>query len=220
MHRTLIYCQTRKQCSLLFRLFEVYLGEQMYHQDKLPQNRIVNMYHAGTVASAKTHISDQMARHDGTIRVLIYTNAFGMGVNCKEVRNVIHFGPSKTVESYMQECGRAGVGKPSLCNLLYNGLLSVHCDNNMKQYLQLEECSRQWLLSHFGCNVDTSQFTPSCISVVALVCKNANAVTKTVRNFGVQCKTMMIACLSLILVCQVQQGLFRRGLLLEAIKNI
>ena len=160
MHRTLIYCQTRKQCSLLFRLFEVYLGEQMYHQDKLPQNRIVDMYHAGTVASVKTHISDQMARHDGTIRVLICTNAFGMGVNCKGVRNVIHFGPSKTVESYMQECGRAGRDeKPSLCNLLYNGLLSVHCDNNMKQYLQLEECSRQWLLSHFGCNVDTSQFT-------------------------------------------------------------
>ena len=133
--RTLIYCQTHKQCSLLFRLFEVYLGGQMYHQDNLPQNCIVVMYHAGTVALVKTHISDNMARHDGTIRVLIATNAFRMGVNCKEVRNVLHFGPSKSVESYIQECG------------------------NMKQYLQLEECSRQWLLSHFGCNADKSQFT-------------------------------------------------------------
>ena len=75
MPRTLIYCQT-----LLFRLFEVYLGGQMYHQDNLPQNRIVEMYHAGTVASVKTDISDNMARHEGTIRVVIAINAFGMSV--------------------------------------------------------------------------------------------------------------------------------------------
>ena len=34
--------------------------------------------------------------------------AFGMGVNCKEVRRAIHFGPSKNLEQYVQETGRAG----------------------------------------------------------------------------------------------------------------
>ena len=37
---------------------------------------------------------------------LICSVAFGMGVNCKKVRRVIHFGPSKSVELYVQECGR------------------------------------------------------------------------------------------------------------------
>ena len=36
------------------------------------------------------------------------TIAFGMGVDCKGVCRTIHFGPSKNIESYIQETGRAG----------------------------------------------------------------------------------------------------------------
>lgn len=98
-----------------------------------------------------------MATLESHMRVLICTIAFGMGVNCKGVRKVIHFGPSKSVEMYVQECGRAGRdGLPSTCILLYNGLLSYLCDNDMKQYLQLDGCRRKWLMSHFGCEVDHS----------------------------------------------------------------
>ena len=106
--RTLIYCQTRKQCSVIFRVFEVYLGKHLYHTCTLPKSRIVEMYHAGTPASVKDHNPKSMALDEGNVRVLICTVAFGMGVNCKKVRRVIHFGPSKSVELYVQECGRAG----------------------------------------------------------------------------------------------------------------
>jgi superfamily II DNA/RNA helicase len=58
------------------------------------------MYHAGK--------PDQMKMH---ILVLISTIAFGMGIDCKSVRRVIHFGPSKNLESYVQESGRAGLQK-------------------------------------------------------------------------------------------------------------
>lgn len=95
--RTLIYCQTRKQCSVLFRMFEVFLGQGIFLGTIKPQNRIVEMYHAGTASRVKEHIVDNMASDEGHLRVLISTIAFGMGVNCKKVRRIIHFSPSKSI---------------------------------------------------------------------------------------------------------------------------
>ena len=69
--RTLIYCQTRKQCSVLFRMFEVYLGKEMYNGGVKPQNRVVDMYHAGTPEAVKNHICGDMVHDHGQIRVLI-----------------------------------------------------------------------------------------------------------------------------------------------------
>ena len=149
--RTLIYYQTLKQCAVIFRVFEVYLGKQMCCECISARNRILEMYHAGTPASVKEHISQAMATDDRQIRVLISTVAFGMGVNCKSVRKVIHFGPSKSVESYSQESGHAGRDSlASTCILLFNGLLSAHCDNGMKQFVQIQQCRRKWLMEHFG----------------------------------------------------------------------
>lgn len=73
------------------------MGEGIYHSHVSPKNRIVQMYHAGTPKLAKEHISEDMAREDGHIRLLISTVAFGMGIDCKAVRRVIHFGPPKTI---------------------------------------------------------------------------------------------------------------------------
>ena len=52
--RTVIYCQTRKQCPVLFLVF---LGQSIFHGNtsKL-QYRIVEMYHAGTTSRVKEHI--------------------------------------------------------------------------------------------------------------------------------------------------------------------
>lgn len=150
--RTIIYCQTQKQCSLLFAMFEMFLGQKLFNGDRKPRNRLVEMYHAGTPASVKEHIIENMTKCEGHLRILISTVAFGMGVNCKKVRRIVHFGPSKSIEMYIQECGRAGRdGEPSTCVLLYNGLLSAYCDNDMKRYVQAEEaCLRKLLMVHFS----------------------------------------------------------------------
>ena len=66
------------------------------------------MFHAGTPAQAREHIIEQASKKDSHLRKITCIVAFGMGVNCATFNKVIHFGPSKNIESYVQVCGRAG----------------------------------------------------------------------------------------------------------------
>ena len=135
--RSIIYCQTVKQCAHLFRMFELELGLSMYDGEVDPRNRLVQMMHSGSPESVKSHVLEQFADSSKCLRILIATIAYGMGVNCKGVQRVIHFGPSKSIDAYLQESGRCGRdGKQSDAILLYNGINAKAADAEMKKYLE------------------------------------------------------------------------------------
>jgi len=77
-------------------------------------------YHAGLDTSMKDE--RQQAWQEGRTRVMVATNAFGMGIDKPDVRLVIHIDCPDSIEAYFQEAGRAGRdGKRSYAVLLYNG---------------------------------------------------------------------------------------------------
>ncbi len=102
----IIFCQTRKQCSILYRFFSATLGKDMYLNNIPNPNSLVHMFHAGSPDSVKIMLWGKWHATDSYLRVLICTIAFGMGIDCKNVHHSIHFGPPSTVESLVQETGR------------------------------------------------------------------------------------------------------------------
>ena len=84
----------------------------------LPQFRLMDMFTSVTDEDVKETIISKFTR-ESNLRIVVATMAFGMWLDCPDVRQVIHMGIPETKETYIQEVGRAGRdGLPALATLL------------------------------------------------------------------------------------------------------
>ena len=75
-------------------------------------------YHAGLAAEQRNAVQDAFL--GGRVQVIVATSAFGMGVDKRDVAQVVHLSLPASLEAYYQEAGRAGRGgDPAVCTLLY-----------------------------------------------------------------------------------------------------
>lgn len=102
----IIYAATRKRCDSLVEMIQQKL--------RLP----VGAYHAGMSPDQRRAIQERFMSND--LRIIVATNAFGMGIDKPDLRFVIHYNIPGSLEAYYQEAGRAGRdGRQSQCVLLY-----------------------------------------------------------------------------------------------------
>ncbi|TAF66274.1 MAG: RecQ family ATP-dependent DNA helicase [Cytophagales bacterium] len=126
----------------------------------LKENRIsADYYHAGLTQAQRN--AKQSAWIKNQIRVIVATNAFGMGIDKPDVRVVVHMELPNTLEAYYQEAGRAGRDeKKAYAVALYNGTDITHLKQRIEQaYPPLEHIKRvyQALANYYQLSVGAGE---------------------------------------------------------------
>lgn len=112
--KIIVYCRSRRTVQLIAKVLQNVQIQAEY-------------FHAGLNYRNKQKIQKRFKK--GQIRVIVATNAFGMGIDVKDIGAVIHYGIPPSLEEYYQEIGRAGRdGRSARADLFY--------DTNDVNYLQ------------------------------------------------------------------------------------
>ncbi|KPI53987.1 ATP-dependent DNA helicase RecQ [Clostridioides difficile] len=194
----IIYVATRKEVE------NIYNGLSK-------RNISVSKYHAGLSKNERSKNQEDFINDD--VDIMIATNAFGMGIDKPNIRWVIHYNMSQSIENYYQEIGRAGRdGEKSECVLLFSPgdvhiqkyLIDIGVENPERKLFQHKKlqymidlvysnsCYRKTILSYFGENyIDNCNNCSNCLVEGEIVDKTVDAqkviscVARMKRSYGV-----------------------------------
>lgn len=179
--QTVIYMSAMRFCGFAFHLFELILKNEQYepiNAEPEAKNRLFSQFHGAYPVDENSKTLNSVVNTE-KCRVIFASTSFGMGIDARHIRNVIHIGVPRTVEEYFQETGRAGRdGEPSLATMYYNGhdvsTSRKDLKPEVKTLCKSDSCLRLFLIKHFGFKESDleSRHSPlhTCCSVCASEC--------------------------------------------------
>jgi len=116
LERALAFVAAHEGSGLIYTA-TVRAAQQVY--DALAEKgESVGIYHGKLAASERAAVQERFM--NGELRVMVATNAFGLGIDKPDIRFVLHYQLPPNLEAYYQEAGRAGRdGEHSVCELLF-----------------------------------------------------------------------------------------------------
>ena len=169
--RTIIFCSSYTACTSLYQTIVECLGEDATNPPgypDLPDYRYLTMFTRASTQQMKEKVMSLFSKEGGTLRLVIATAAFSMGVDCPDVHQVIHWGAPSGLEQYVQEIGRAGRDGVQSQAILIEGT-NRHTEATMREYLKnTTKCRRQELFKAFIMFEADDSVTPNnCCDICA-----------------------------------------------------
>lgn len=151
--KRIVFCSSYSLCAVIFKTIVCELASlNCLH---IEGQSTCNIFTSSTDGNQKDLILSQFTTTSSCLKVIVATSAFGLGLDAPDVSEVIHWGPPRTIEQYVQETGRCGRDGRNAKVILYKegsdftGFSSI--DEDMKAYCNLENtsCRRNKLMETF-----------------------------------------------------------------------
>eukprot|EP00892_Ulva_mutabilis_P005334 jgi/Ulvmu1/3172/UM015_0213.1 len=185
----IVYARTRDQCQSLAKKVNDCIAETGTEECSVAH------YHAGLSQHDRTRT--QQHWQDGTIAAVIATIAFGMGIDKSDIRWVIHYCMSGSIEAFAQESGRAGRDGQVSQSIVYVSPADIEwCQRISKpqerpkvaamvEYASEVRCRRAQLLTYFGekhgrCRESLDELCDVCCSAAAVRKMQQDALARRV----------------------------------------
>ena len=147
--KTVIFCQTLKDCSEIFASIKRKLGPNITEPPGLPnipELRLVTVFTAVSKNDLRETILQEFCKPNSVLRVVVASSAFGMGVNVADIACVINWSLPPTLEDLVQQTGRAGRNGQPAEAILYSRNSSNKVSKPMKDYAENTTLCRRYLL--------------------------------------------------------------------------
>ena len=117
--KIIIYCRSITLVGWLVEKLLCRLGDAAYlhPENKNSKDLLVGIYHSETSVRNKEKVLNSLITN-GIKRIIIATSSLGCGINCKDVKYIVHFGYSFGLADYCQQIGRAGRESEMKCHAI------------------------------------------------------------------------------------------------------
>ena len=190
MGRVIVFCRTYDEVTAIYYYFKRRLGIGFTEPPGAPdimQFRLVDMYTHCTHQSVKDSILHNF-KIDSPLRIVVATVAFGLGVDCPDVRHIIHWGVPDDMETFIQETGRAGRDGKVSCSLLFYSKGDLNKKRTSEQLINYcknegKVCCRQLVFTDFDKSEESSRIDGCmccCICKQSCQCRQCELKLKDV----------------------------------------
>ena len=150
--KTVIFCRSLRHCADMCEFMRRLLGSHITDPPGLPsvlQYRLIDVFTAASDTDMR-EVLKEFCKKDTKLRLLIASTAFGLGVDCTDIKRVINYGTPGTLEELVQESGRAGRDGSEAEAILYHRIIGKKVTNAIKAYGENKSiCHRNVLFKDF-----------------------------------------------------------------------